>query len=201
MTRRDALFTRGAGALLASTQSLLHAAQVDPDFVRFWTDAQKEQPTAIGSVARIAPVDEPGTPFVLQARLFQPDGVTPVSGGIVFAYHTDRDGLYRPAGTRDWWRLKGWAKTTANGEFEFRTIRPAPYPDRKTPAHIHIGLDGPRGSREAFGLQFADDPLVSQADRTTAAEKGRFSDLAVVETRGGVQHCSMLFRLTGKNLF
>ena len=87
------------------------------------------------------------------------------------------------------------------GEFEFRTIRPAPYPGRTVPAHIHIYVDGPRGRRHSLGLQFADDALVTPADRAAAANAGRFSDLAVVETREGVQHCAMQFCLAGKNVF
>ena len=119
---------------------------------------------------------------------------------IVFAYHTDSQGLYRSVPDQ-MWRLKGWARTSPTGDFEFRTIRPAPYPGRNVPAHIHMTIEGPGIARQSSGIQFADDSLVTAADRAAGREAGRFSDLAVVETREGVQHCSMLFRATGKNVF
>ena len=204
MTRRDALLTLGAGAVLATARTnlgLLAAPQADPDFVKMYDDAQRERPARLASVTRIAPPGEPGIPLIVDARFFDTNGVTPLAGAVIFAYHTDREGLYRPRGEKDWWRLKAWARTDANGRVEFQTIRPAPYPGRNVAAHIHIYVDGPRGRRRALGLQFADDPLVTPADRAAAARAGRFSDLAVVETREGVQHCAMQFCLAGKNVF
>jgi protocatechuate 3,4-dioxygenase beta subunit len=203
MTRRDALFALGAGALAVTARTnplLLAAQQVDQDWLRMWKDAQKERPATIPNVARIAPVSEPGMPLVFHGRLFAADGVTPVNGGIVFAYHTDNQGLYRSV-PNEMWRLKGWARTSPTGDFEFRTIRPAPYPGRKVAAHIHMTIEGPGIVRQSSGIQFADDPLVTAADRASAREAGRFSDLAVVETREGVQYCSLLFRPTGKSVF
>lgn len=46
------------------------------------------------------------------------------------------------------WRLEGWAKTDFEGRFEFRTIRPGPYPGRREAAHIHLTLFPADGARD-----------------------------------------------------
>jgi len=40
-------------------------------------------------------------------------------------------------------RLRAWMKTGRDGRYHFRTIKPAAYPHRTTPAHIHVHLYGP----------------------------------------------------------
>lgn len=102
-------------------------------------DAPRDPP----SLARIAPETEPGQPLAISGTVYAPDGQTPAPGVIVYAYHTDANGLYRPDKRRDLPpRLRGWARTDAHGRFEFRTIRPAPYPGREVPAHVHFQLWG-----------------------------------------------------------
>jgi len=49
-----------------------------------------------------APENEPGEPLIVHGRVLQADSVTPAVGAIVFAYHTDRNGLYRAAGKTGW---------------------------------------------------------------------------------------------------
>ena len=51
-------------------------------------------------------------------------GQTPLAGALVFAYHTDRHGLYNPNQATHSWRLRGAVRTAADGSFEFQTIRP-----------------------------------------------------------------------------
>ncbi len=113
-----------------------------------------------------------------------------LEGVIVFAYHTDRTGVYNRPGVRDW-RLKGWAKTDEQGRFEFRAIRPGSYPGlRPPPAHIHVTIDGPGLPRRwTEEIEFADDPLL--ADKAHALP---------VTTRNGVQHVNYTIRVkeTGK---
>lgn len=92
--------------------------------------------------ARIAPVEEPGSPLIVRGTLYQPDGATPAAGALVFAYHTDREGLYdRPGSPPHQWRLQGAARTDRDGRFEFRTIRPAHYPNSRNPEHVHVEVE------------------------------------------------------------
>lgn len=39
--------------------------------------------------------------------------------------------------------LRGWMKTNQKGEYKFRTIKPAPYPNARIPAHIHPVIKEP----------------------------------------------------------
>jgi len=55
-------------------------------------------------------------------------------------YHTDNTGYYSKDDDPYNPRLRGWMKTGADGKYEFNTIKPAPYPHRVTPAHIHAQI-------------------------------------------------------------
>lgn len=172
--------------LFAST-----ALAQDREWVRDWESAQRQRPATIGSSVRIAPAGEPGTPMVVRGRVLQPDG-KPAPGVIVFAYQTDRTGVYNAAGRRGW-RLQGWARTDARGRFELHTIRPGSYPGSRNPAHIHVTIEGPglprRWSEE---IQFADDPLIR--------DKGRPGVLPVT-TRGGTQYVDYTIRIAESGRF
>jgi protocatechuate 3,4-dioxygenase beta subunit len=124
--------------------------------------AQKLKPARLTSVERIAPTSESGTPFVVKGIVLDPSG-RPASGADVFAYHTDRTGLYAAPGAADPWRLKGWAITDAQGRFELRTIRPGPYPNANIPAHVHLHVTTACCGRQEREMVFDDDPLVNRA--------------------------------------
>ena len=203
MTRRSLLFAIGLSGLWlkAWPGRALAAAQTDPEWIRMWEAAQKERPATIPSIARIAPASEPGQPLIIHGRLLGKDGRQPLGSVVVFAYHTGQDGLYERPG-QPGWRLKGWAKTNADGTFEFQTIRPGPYPGRAIAAHVHLSADGPGAPREWLDeLQFADDPLVKDEDRRKSDQAGPFGTIRPVRTVAGVQHCDINFRLTGAHRF
>ncbi|HXT68869.1 MAG TPA: twin-arginine translocation signal domain-containing protein [Vicinamibacterales bacterium] len=196
MNRRDFLVTlSAASAALAFPVAGVEAQDVE--YLRALERAQQERPPVLSWRARIAPKDEPGIPMVIHGRVFKSDGRTPASGIIVFAYHTDRTGIYadRSKGPHVW-RLRGWAQTDAGGHFEFETIRPAPYPGRATAAHVHITLEGSGLPRQtAQGLLFDDDPIVTPDERSKSARDGVFGDVRKVEVRDGVQHVTANFRI------
>jgi protocatechuate 3,4-dioxygenase beta subunit len=157
-----------------------------------------EPPAAsLSSKARIAPADEPGDPLVISGQVFDPAGLHPVAGIVVDAYHTDIKGLYTPTGGARPPRLHGWARTDAEGRYEFRTIRPAPYPGDGPPAHVHFHLSGAGYSRqEAEELQFEGDPKVTREMAERSRRAGRFGGVRPL-TRGtdGVWHCTFDMRL------
>jgi len=194
MNRRSFLIALSAGLPCASAHFRDAEAQ-DLEFLRALDAAQKQRPSVIASLARIAPESEPGTPLVVHGRLLDTSGA-PLSGAVVFAYHTDRDGLYdRPAGAAHSWRLRGWARTDNEGRFEFRTIRPAPYPSRQIPAHVHVNVYAPSGRYSAGELRFADDPLVPRQERESSDRMGEFAWVKQIATRDGVQHVDFAIRL------
>jgi len=161
----------------------------DVEFIRALERAQQARPAALTSSARIAPDGEPGTPLVIHGRAYGADRKTPLANAVVFAYHTDREGLYDRPGTTHSWRLRGWAKTDADGRFEFRTIRPGAYPGRSIAEHVHFTLFTASGDRYHAGeLNFADDKFVSASARATSDREGEFGSIRTVRREGAVQH-------------
>jgi protocatechuate 3,4-dioxygenase beta subunit len=138
------------------------------------------------SKGRIAPASEPGVPLLVRGTLFRADGRTPLSGALVFAYHTDRHGLYNPNQATHSWRLRGAVRTASDGSFEFQTIRPASYPKTRIPQHIHVALQTAEGNYHAGEWRFADDPMVDQDERSASDRAGEFAWVRPVRVDGGV---------------
>ena len=184
-------------ALVTAVASFANLASAqDLEYVRAVERAQQLRPSALAAAARIAPLGEPGTPMTLHGRVVRPDG-NPASDTIVFAYHTDRDGLYdRPAAGEHSWRLKGWVKADRDGRFTFETIRPGPYPGRRVPAHVHFTVFLPNGERFHAGeAKFDDDPLLSQGDRADAKRADDFGEVHPVRREGNVEHVQLTLRI------
>ncbi len=123
------------------------------------------------SVARIAPKDEPGTPMRIEGVVRDGHG-DPRPGVIVYAYHTNARGIY-PRGPESWpamarrhGRLRGWATSDSLGRYAFETIRPAPYPGRDSPAHVHMHVIEPgRCTYYIDDIVFEGDPLLTAEKR------------------------------------
>lgn len=201
MERRTFLAALPAIAAALSVRIGEAAPPQDLEFIRAWERAQLLRPRTLTSHARIAPVGEPGTPLVIDGRLFHRDGRSPAPGITVFAYHTDAQGLYdvRSNGAHSW-RLKGWALTDGDGRFEFKTIRPAPYPNRREAAHVHVSIESPRLQRRSAAILFDDDPLVSRDERATSAKAGQFGSVRPVVVRNGVQYVDFPIRITDEGI-
>ena len=162
----------------------------DADWVRTWETAQKGRPAKVPTVGRIAPPSEPGAPLVVHGRVF--NGSKPAANVVIFAYQTDSTGVYNRKGSPGW-RLRGWARSDAQGRFELHTIRPASYPNSSNPAHIHVTIDGPSLQRRwTTDIEFADDPLVRGQSRPAVRP---------VTVRNGVQHVDYEIRIAEKGKF
>jgi protocatechuate 3,4-dioxygenase beta subunit len=173
----------------------------DTEFIRALERAQAHRPAALDAAARIAPTSEPGTPLVIHGQLYGEDGRTPVTGATVFAYHTDREGLYDRAGSPPHsWRLRGWAKTDAQGRFEFSTIRPGSYPSSSNPAHVHFTVFTGGARYHAGELQFGDDPLIPAAKAREDSEN-EFGSIRSVRREGQTQHVDLRLRVDPRNRF
>nr|WP_255647400.1 intradiol ring-cleavage dioxygenase [Fulvivirga sedimenti] len=110
---------------------------------------------------------ENGIKMLVKGTVFKKDGKTPASDVIIYIYHTDQNGIYPTRESSSGWEkrhgyLRGWIKTGADGTFYFHTRRPAPYPGRTEPAHIHITVKEP-GLTEYYldSYHFTDDPLLT----------------------------------------
>lgn len=195
MDRRSFLTTLTAAAALLTVRPAAAMVQ-DLEYERALDRAQRDRPRVLTSSGRIAPASEPGTPLVIHGRVYRQDGRTPAPEMIVFAYHTDATGRYdvASAGPHSW-RLRGWVKTDADGRFEFTTIRPGPYPNRRTAAHVHLIVEGPGVPRQSAGLTFEGDELLTDKDRQDSANAGMFGSVLRVEERDGAQHVTLNIRI------
>lgn len=190
MTTPCTLLIVGALALAAP------AGAQDTQFIRALEAAQKLRPAQISTTARIAPENEPGVPMVIHGRAFAADGTTPLANAIVFAYHTDRTGIYdqRSAGPHSW-RLKGWVQTGSDGRFEFRTIRPGAYPENNQAAHVHFTLFTSDGARYHAGeLEFEDDKLLPERVRAASRAAGAFGSVRPVRREGTTEHVEIALK-------
>lgn len=196
MNRRNFLVTLTLASTTILTRRGAAAAVQDVEYLQALERAQRNRSRTLTAKGRIAPATEPGTPLVIHGRVFRADGTTPAPDLIVFAYHTDAAGHYDvPSAPPHSWRLRGWVKTDADGRFEFTTIRPAPYPNRHTAAHVHLTIEGQGVPRQFSGLTFEGDPLLTGAEREESSTAGRFGTVRPVEARDGVQHVTLDIRI------
>ncbi|HEX8204267.1 MAG TPA: protocatechuate 3,4-dioxygenase, partial [Isosphaeraceae bacterium] len=148
-------------------------------------------PEEPGWRATIGAGGEPGRPLVVRGVIYKSDDKTPAPGVILYVYQADAAGHYAPGpgqvhGRRHG-RLRGWMKTGADGRYEFRTIRPAPYPGRAIPAHIHPVVKEPdRNEYYIDEFLFDDDPLLTEAERAGREGRGGPGVLEVTEDDEGV---------------
>lgn len=134
-------------------------------------------PQSIPTRSRIAPQGEPGQPMTVTGRVYGADG-KPRSGVVIYAYQTNARGIY-PVPARSSGRasdrhgsLRGWTRTGADGRYTFDTIRPASYPTRDVPAHIHMHVIEPRCATYYIDdIMFTDDPLLTAGERRRKTER------------------------------
>jgi protocatechuate 3,4-dioxygenase beta subunit len=135
-------------------------------------------PSQLSWQTSIAAAAEPGERMEISGVVYQLNGKTPAPNVILYAYHTDVTGLYVPAANatgqaRRHGRLRGWVKTNAQGIYKFTTIRPAPYPGRDIPAHVHLVVKEPDKNEYYLDeVWFDDDPLVTPEKRAQTAQRG-----------------------------
>ncbi len=139
-----------------------------------------EQPANITSETAIN-LSEKGERLTISGTVYKSDGKTPASGIILFFYHTDATGHYNDEDDPNDPRLKGWVKTDSKGRYKFTTIKPAPYPQLTTPAHIHVHLfnkDLPENYIDDFW--FTGDKLIKDTERKRFASMGDFSPIVAL---------------------
>ncbi|HEY0662057.1 MAG TPA: hypothetical protein VGD21_12145 [Lysobacter sp.] len=128
-------------------------------------------PKNLAPTSRIASRGEPGQPMTVTGRVYGPDR-KPRAGVIIYAYQTNTRGIYpappKPLGRASdrHGQLRGWVLTDANGRYTFETIRPASYPTRDVPAHIHMHvIERQCATYYIDDIMFTDDPLLTPEER------------------------------------
>ena len=123
----------------------------------------------LSSVDTLPDFNEAGPKIEISGIVYERDGKTPAKDVVIYVYHTDQTGHYTArANAKGWGKrngyIRGWMKTDKNGYYQFYTLRPAPYPNRQIPAHIHIVVKEP--DKNEYWIDeylFADDPLLQIA--------------------------------------
>lgn len=141
---------------------------------------------------------EPGEPLVVSGTVHAPDGVTPAPGVVLSIHQTDAEGHYVPRWSLSRTpRLRGQLATSADGRYEFRTIKPGSYPGRQTPAHIHFKASGGYPEQYPEDLLFAGDPKLPADVVARAAQAGKFNFIcAPARDAAGLLHCVYNIKLT-----
>jgi protocatechuate 3,4-dioxygenase beta subunit len=130
-------------------------------------------PEKLSSTTTIAPESEPGERMEISGTLYRADGKTPAKDVVLFVYHTDAKGYYNAQDDASHPRLRGWMQTGADGRYLFRSIKPAPYPHRTTPAHIHAHIYSSHISEHSIDdYWFAGDPFITKESLAKARANG-----------------------------
>lgn len=149
-------------------------------------------PKQLAAETTVPAPGEPGEPLEISGTIFKADGRTPAPGVILYVYHTDARGLYEPApGATGWTKrhghLRGWMKTDARGQYKFQTIKPAPYPGRTIPAHIHPTIKEPDKNEYYLDeYRFGDDPLLTAQERAREEKRGGSGIIKLTKNSQGV---------------
>ncbi|MBO6494226.1 MAG: intradiol ring-cleavage dioxygenase [Roseivirga sp.] len=116
--------------------------------------------------------------IIVTGTVYKPDGKTPANGVIIYAYHTDRSGVYPTKGDEKGWArrhgyIRGWTKTDENGQYTFYTFKPETYPSRTEPAHIHLTVkESDKQEYWIDSIQFEEDKLLTKQVREKMGNRG-----------------------------
>lgn len=133
-----------------------------------------------------------GVRLKVEGCIYHSDGKTPATGVILYVYHTNQEGLYAPKKwARGWAEKHGynrtWLKTGQDGRYSFYTLKPAPYPNRSGPAHIHYTILEPNGKYYWLGsCHFEGDSLLTEKEINPEAPRGGHSGLLTLREEKGL---------------
>ncbi len=141
----------------------------------------QDAPSTLAWHARIAPNGEPGQPLIIEG-LVRTRGGAPAGGVLLYAYHTNANGVYPRRGdetgsARRHGYLRGWVRTDPSGRYRFATIKPEPYPVRfpgiGAPAHVHVTVTPPGQSEYHIdAVHFEGDRHLTSAMRARLQNNG-----------------------------
>ncbi len=116
--------------------------------------------------------------LLITGTVYERDGHTPAEGVIIYIYHTDRNGIYTTRHDAVGWaqrhgKFRGWVQTNALGQYAFYTFRPAAYPGRSEPEHIHMTIkEHDTIPYYIDDIVFDDDPLLTPDKRIQLPNRG-----------------------------
>jgi len=134
--------------------------------------------------------NEPGPKMLIRGVIYKSDGKTPAKDVVMYVYHTDQTGHYtNKYNEKKWARrhgyIRGWIRTNERGQYQFYTLKPAPYPGTNIPAHIHPVIKEP-GKNEYYidEFLFDDDPFLTPSQRNRQEGRGGNGILSLTTRKG-----------------
>jgi catechol 1,2-dioxygenase len=146
--------------------------------------------------------DEKGTPLLFQGQVRSTDG-SPLPNAKIELWHADEDGFYSQfAPNIPEWNLRGSFIADGQGNFQIRTMQPAPYQiptdgacgqmiaaagwHAWRPAHLHLKVSAPGHELLTAQLYFPGDAH-NDDDIATAVKPELLLDIRPAESGKGVQ--------------
>lgn len=127
----------------------------------------------------------------ISGTVFKKVGKTPAEDIIVYIYHVDRNGIYKPSDNPIGWeerhgQYRGWLKTGSDGKFTFYTFRPASYPKVQIPEHIHIYIKEPNAKPYYIdNYLFESDTMLTEEAKQSEKNRGG-SGIVKLEKENGI---------------
>ena len=144
-------------------------------------------------------------PMLITGTVYQPDGIKPAKDVIVYAYHTNEKGIYPTKGNEKGWArrhgyLRGWVKTDSQGKYSFYSFKPASYPSRTEPAHVHLIIKEPdKNEYWIYSIEFHGDPLLTSEKIRQKHQRGGSGIVNLSKQADGYIRCKRDIIL-GKNI-
>jgi protocatechuate 3,4-dioxygenase beta subunit len=140
-------------------------------------------PSTVRSKTVLSTETDKGEAMVISGRVFEKDGKTPAPNTLIYLYHTDFEGFYgRKPGEHKHGRYRGWMLTDKEGRYSFISIKPAPYPENRFAAHIHMTVTTPNAQEDWIdSILFEGDPLISSQERSSAGKRGGFNPILTLK--------------------
>ncbi len=139
-----------------------------------------------------------GEPIEISGVVYQPDGKTIAPNTLIYLYHTDFEGRYgREGDAHGHGKYRGWMLTDKDGRYSFRTIKPAPYPENRFAAHIHMTVTTVEAREDwVDSILFEGDRLISPQERSQAGRRGGFNPILSFEKgSAGILHATRNIQL------
>lgn len=143
-------------------------------------------PDKINSIDTSLGWNQNGQKLLITGTIYRIDGKTPAPGVILYYYHTDVNGYYPNKEGLDrrivrHGYIRGWVKSDEKRKYSIYTVRPAPYPNSDSPAHIHPTIKEPSLNEYYIDeFVFDDDKLLTGKKRKALENRGGSGILRVL---------------------
>ena len=136
-------------------------------------------PAQISSISQSPAWESKAQKLLITGKILQLDGKTPAKNIIVYYWQTDDKGIYPNHDLLDkkakrHGYIRGWVQSDEQGNYAIYTIKPQAYPNRDSPAHIHLSIKEPNIKDEYYvdQLVFDDDKFITSDLRKNQEKRG-----------------------------